>query len=283
MCGGTFKSMHLLDVIKQVVGHAGNNTLKQALDAYMKPLEDGDLALRTLVETNPLGAKAASAISFGGTHYTINQMDEGLVASFRHMAQKELAHLNYQLRMASQKPKLMETIAAEIGEIESAYAEGDFPDAALDPVMRAYALLDEAQDKRASDVTSTMQVSDFAEMPRTTAFDEFHAASANTANANQYKEFLELGQVRIDQGPIMAWAIIPVTTKESREVPPSAVVCDVLLIDFINCISFCRNMNDSDVASIRKACTHADFDESMIPERCKARFIDGLLHYLTAQ
>lgn len=103
--GGTFTCMHWCNVVKQVVESAGNDTFELALEQYMEPLSRGKLDKRTIVDTNPLGAKAGSAASIGGAHDDIDEMSEGMPASFRHMAQKEMAHLNYQLRMASASPK----------------------------------------------------------------------------------------------------------------------------------------------------------------------------------
>lgn len=88
--------------------------------------------------------------------------------------------------MASASPKERDVIAAEIADMESIFAEHQFPDAAFDPIMRPYSLVDQLGDKRA-DVTSTIQVSDFT-MPGITAFDEFHAALLRTKEPTQYHE-----------------------------------------------------------------------------------------------
>lgn len=52
-------------------------------------------------------------------------------------------------------------IETEIADMDAIWSESDFPDGALDPVLRSYSIADGPDDKRA-DITSIIQVSEFS-------------------------------------------------------------------------------------------------------------------------
>ena len=98
----------------EVAKKAGNAGLERAFDMHAKPLASFELDKRSLQEANPFGPDAASVISMGGTRYQMNAMGEQIMYAFQQRGQKEMAHLMYKIKMATQDYVLTAKISRRI-------------------------------------------------------------------------------------------------------------------------------------------------------------------------
>lgn len=180
VCGGDYDSLSAHKVACEVAKKAGNAGLERAFDMHAKPLNSFDLGKRSLQEANPFGPDAASVISMGGTRYQINEMGEQLMYhinemgeqlmyAFQQRGSKELAHLMYKLKMATQDYVLATKIQHRIAQVEQIYADG-FGKAAVDSEMKRFDLRDADGDR--ADGMSAMAVSGFGQMGGASAIDE---------------------------------------------------------------------------------------------------------------